>query len=122
MDDRLQYTSRRVRGALHEFHVLELVGKIDSGNAHAVESEIMRLAKARVHLVVDCSGVLFVASSGMRAFIVGAQLSQRSKCIFRVAGLIPVVDDVFKVTGLHRIIDIRPTVDDALAAASSVSA
>ena len=116
MDDRLEFTSRRVQGASHEFHVLELVGKIDSGNAYALESEITRLAKARVHLVVDCSGVLFVASSGMRAFIVGAQLSLRSRCIFRVAGLIPVVDAVFKVTGLHRIIDIRETVDAALEA------
>lgn len=114
MSDRLQYTRRRVDGASREFQVLELVGKIDSGNAHELESEITRLAAARVNLVVDCSGVLFVASSGMRAFIVGAQLSQRSKCVFRVAGLIPIVSDVFRVTGLHRIIDIRATVDDAL--------
>ena len=118
MVDRLQYTSRRVQGAAREFHVVELVGKIDSGNAHDLESEIMRLAQSRVHIIVDCSGVLFVASSGMRAFLVGAQLSQKSNCIFRVAGLIPVVEDVFRVTGLHRIIDLRPTLDHALEAVS----
>ena len=114
MTERLQYTSRRVQGASQEFHVVELVGKIDSGNAHDLEAEITRLARSGVNLIVDCSGVLFVASSGMRAFLVGAQLSQKSKSIFRVAGMIPVVEDVFRVTGLHRIIDLRPTLDHAL--------
>ena len=122
MDERFQYTSRSARGASEEFHVLELVGKIDSGNAHVLESEVLRLTKARVNLVIDCTGVLFVASSGMRAFLVGAQQSHRSRSIFRVAGLMPVVRDVFTVTGLHRIIDIRETVDEALAASRAVPA
>ena len=117
MPDRLDFFSRHVRGDSVDFQVLELVGKIDSGNAHEVEGEITRLARSGLNVVVDCSGLLFVASSGMRAFIVGAQAARRGKKLFRIAGLIPVVYDVFRVTGLHKIMDIRQTVDEATKAA-----
>ena len=58
--------------------------------------------------------LVFVASSGMRAFILGARSAKSRGRVFRVAGLIPHVSEVFRVTGLYRILDIRPTLDEAL--------
>ncbi len=110
----LRLSTRRVTADAVEFHVVELTGRLDSGNAHETAKSILSLTEAGFNVVVDCAGLDFVASSGMRAFILGTRSAKAQGNLFRVAGLIPHVWEVFKVTGLHRILDIRPTLDDAL--------
>ena len=114
MTDALQLSTRRVTADAAEFHVVELAGRLDSANAHQVEKSILSLTEAGSNVVVNCADLLFVASSGMRAFILGARSAKAQGRVFRVAGLIPHVSEVFRVTGLYRILDIRPTLDDAL--------
>ena len=114
MTEALRLSTRRVTAEAAEFQVVELAGRLDSANAHQVEKSILRLTEAGSNVVVNCAGLLFVASSGMRAFILGARSAKAQGRVFRVAGLIPHVSEVFRVTGLYRILDIRPTLDDAL--------
>jgi anti-anti-sigma factor len=121
MNDALRLSTRRVTADAAEFQVVELAGRLDSANAHQVEKSILRLTEAGSNVVVNCADLLFVASSGMRAFILGARSAKAQGRVFRVAGLIPHVSEVFRVTGLHRILDIRPTLDDALNRPGTVS-
>ncbi|MCY4510847.1 MAG: STAS domain-containing protein [Acidobacteria bacterium] len=114
MNDVLRMSTRQVRADAAEFQVVELAGRLDSGNAHQVEKSILSLTESGSNVVVDCSDLVFVASSGMRAFILGARSAKARDGLFRVAGLVPHVSEVFRVTGLYRILDIRPTLDDAL--------
>ena len=114
MTEALRLSTRRVTAEATEFQVVELAGRLDSANAHQVEKSILRLTEAGSNVVVNCADLLFVASSGMRAFILGARSAEAQGRVFRVAGLIPHVSEVFRVTGLYRILDIRPTLDDAL--------
>ena len=114
MTDAIQLSIRRVTADAAEFDVVELAGRLDSATAHQVEKAILRLTEAGSNVVVHCAGLIFVASSGMRAFILGARSAKARGRVFRVAGLIPHVSEVFRVTGLFRILDIRPTLDDAL--------
>ncbi len=114
MTEALRLSTRRVTAEATEFQVVELAGRLDSANAHQVEKSILHLTEAGSNVVVNCAGLLFVASSGMRAFILGARSAKAQGRVFRVAGLIPHVSEVFRVTGLYRILDIRPTLDDAL--------
>ncbi len=114
MTDPLRLSTRLVTSDSAEFHVVDLAGRLDSSNAHQVEKSILRLTESGSNVIVNCAELLFVASSGMRAFILGARSAKTKGQVFRVAGLIPHVSDVFRVTGLYRILDIRPTLDDAL--------
>ena len=114
MTDAIQLSIRRVTADAAEFDVVELAGRLDSATAHQVEKSILRLTEAGSNVVVHCADLIFVASSGMRAFILGARSAKARGRVFRVAGLIPHVSEVFRVTGLFRILDIRPTLDDAL--------
>ena len=101
---RFKLFARRHRGPGGLFHVLELVGRVDSGNASLFESELTRIVGLGGPVVVDCSRLDFMASSGLRALVRGAR-SARSA--FRVVGLKPSVRDVFAATGIDRIVDIR---------------
>lgn len=114
MTDTVRLSTRQVAADDAEFRVVELAGRLDSGNAHHVEKSILGLTESGSNVVVDCSGLHFVASSGMRAFILGARSAKARGRVFRVAGLIPHVAEVFRVTGLYKLLDIRPTLDDAL--------
>ena len=114
MTDPLRLSTRQVRAEAAEFHVVELGGRLDSASAPQVEKSILSLTESGSNVVVNCASLLFVASSGMRAFILGARSAKARGQVFRVAGLIPHVAEVFRVTGLYKILDIRPTLDDAL--------
>ncbi len=117
MTDALRLSTRRVRARAAdaaELHVVELAGRLDSASAHQVEKSILSLTESGSNVVVNCADLAFVASSGMRAFILGARSAKARGRVFRVAGLVPHVSEVFRVTGLDRILDIRPTLDDAL--------
>ena len=114
MTDVLQLSTRQVKAPATEFQVVDLAGRLDSANAHQVEESILRLTESGSNVIVNCADLVFVASSGMRAFILGARSAKARGRVFRVAGLIPHVSDVFRVTGLYRILDIRPTLDEAL--------
>lgn len=114
MTDVLRLSTRQVKASAAEFQVVDLAGRLDSGNAHQVEKSILSLTESGSNVIVNCADLVFVASSGMRAFILGARSAKARGQVFRVAGLIPHVSEVFRVTGLYRILDIRPTLDDAL--------
>ena len=110
----VQLSIRHVKTDAAEFDVVELAGRLDSATAPEVEESILRLTESGANVVVHCAKLIFVASSGMRAFILGARSAKARGRVFRVAGLIPHVFDVFRVTSLHLLLDIRPTLDDAL--------
>ena len=101
---RFKLFARRHRGPAGLFHVLELVGRVDSGNASLFESELTRIVGLGGPVVVDCSRLDFMASSGLRALVRGAR-SARSA--FRVVGLKPNVRGVLAATGIDRIVDVR---------------
>ena len=101
---RFKLFARRHRGPAGLCHVLELVGRVDSGNASLLESELTRLVELGCPVGVDCSRLDFMASSGLRAFILGARSATAA---FRVVGLNPRVRDVFAATGIDRIVEVR---------------
>lgn len=110
---RLRISSRRRIGSAGSFNVLELVGRVDSENADTLAKELTRLAHVDAPVVVDCSRLAFVGSSGMRAFVRASRLATGP---FRVAGLNPQVRAVFVATGIDRIVDLHESVDAALSA------
>jgi anti-sigma B factor antagonist len=94
--------------------VIEVVGELDVATATEL-SEYLRgvMKKFPKKLVLDLSGVRFMASSGLAMLISTLKRSKESRISFGICGLTPVVRQTIEVTTLHEVLPIFDDVDDA---------
>jgi anti-anti-sigma factor len=55
-------------------------------------------------VIIDCAGLDYVSSAGLRVFLLAARASQRTGLAFAICGLKPAVREVFDVSGFSRVI------------------
>jgi anti-sigma B factor antagonist len=90
--------------------------RLDALNSGELRDRILGLLESGVQqLIVDLSGVSFIDSSGLGALLSGYKNSNLRSGSFILTGLQPRVQSMFELTRLHRVFEIFPTVDDALA-------
>lgn len=100
------------RGA---FTLMKLTGKLDTLSSPTLQTHLSAAIEAcEGGVVVDMENISFVSSAGLRVMLIGAKASKAKNKVFRLAGLKPVVADVFKMTGFDRLIDVYETADAAL--------
>jgi anti-sigma B factor antagonist len=105
--------------------VLSPGARIDHASSEAFrESLLAELARgAGAGLVVlDMSRVQYVASTGLRAVLVGAKQVKAQGGTLLLAGLQPLVKEVFDITRFTSMFPVFPTVGEALAATSPAAA
>ena len=106
-------TEEREQDAL----VLLPAGSLDSGNAHTFESIVMgHVNNGEQRLVVDFSGLHFVSSAGLRVFVIAARALKARDGKIVLCAMKHHVEDVFQVSGLYRVISIKASRAEALAA------
>jgi anti-anti-sigma factor len=98
-----------IRGAV----ALRLAGEVDVAASGAVRSRVD--AAAGGPLVVDLSAVTFVDSSGLRELLRARMECERLGGRLVLAGVPPVVERLFDLTGTAAMFEIAPTLDAALA-------
>jgi anti-sigma B factor antagonist len=92
--------------------------RLDAHNSGELRDRILGLLEAGgQQLVVDLSGVSFIDSSGLGALLSGYKNANLRSGSFVLAGLQPRVQSMFELTRLHRVFEIFPTLEDALAKA-----
>jgi anti-anti-sigma factor len=93
-------------------------GRVDFNSATEFQTQL-EAALAGVRgpgaLIVDCSGLEYVSSAGLRAFLLCARGAQRASVPFALCALQPAVREVFELSGFSRIIAIHPDRGTALA-------
>lgn len=95
--------------------VLLPVGSLDSGNAHAFESIVMgHVNNGERRLIIDFSRLHFVSSAGLRVFIIAARALEASEGQIILCAMQPHVEDVFRVSGIYRVITIKESRPEAL--------
>lgn len=101
----------------HDALVLLPTGSLDSGNVHRFESIVMgHVNNGERRLIVDLSGLNFVSSAGLRVFVIAARALQADNGRIVLCGMQHHVEDVFRVSGIYRVIAIKASQADALAA------
>ena len=80
-----------------------------------LETAIAAAAARKAAVIVDCAGIDYVSSAGLRVFLVAARAAKGESVTFAVHSLTAAVKEVFEVSGFGRIIDVLP--DHAAAAA-----
>ena len=98
--------------------VLAPAGRIDHGSAEAFKDALRphleRCATARDQLVLDLSGVDYISSAGLRVLMLARKQAKAQGGTLVVAGLGPVVKEIFEISRFTAVFDIFPTVREAL--------
>lgn len=95
------------------------VGRIDHSNAGPFEDALRpaldQSGVSREAVVLDFSGVEYISSVGLRVLMAAAKQAHAQGSKVAVAGLQPIVAEIFAISRFDRVIDLYPSVPDALA-------
>ncbi|MDP2423290.1 MAG: STAS domain-containing protein [Bacteroidales bacterium] len=95
--------------------IIEIIGRLDTSNYNQLESKINELLeKGHIRLLVDCSQMDYVSSSGLRIFLVGLKKIISIKGKFALCGLQENIREIFEISGFNSIFSIYPNLDEAL--------
>ena len=102
--------------------VLAPVGRIDYSNAAELERQVTASLEsgdgARAGMVFDFSGVTYTSSVGLRVLLVASKALRQRNARVAVAALQPLVAEIFAISRFESVVEIFPTVRDALRAIS----
>jgi anti-anti-sigma factor len=101
------------------------VGRIDHAAAaeleRALEPLIDHSAAGSHGLVLDFAGVEYISSVGLRVLMVAAKQLRARNARVAVAALQPVVAEIFAISRFGAVVDVHPTVRDALGSLSAAA-
>jgi anti-anti-sigma factor len=95
---------------------IALDGRLDIEGAAAVDLRMNVMAGSSKLLLIDLRQVTFLGSMGLRSLVVPAQAVRRRGGKVALFAPIPMVEEVFKASGIDKIIPIYHELSDALAA------
>lgn len=95
--------------------VLQLSGRLDGTTAPAAEDRLSAMSANSAVLILDLTEVSYISSAGLRVLLKVAKQAQTAKRNLMLAGLQPLVKQVFDVSGFTSIFTLFPSRDEALA-------
>ncbi len=100
--------------------VVSLGGEIDVYTAPFVRERLDEAVReGRTNLIVDLTQVRFLDSTGLGVLVGRLKLTRSRGGSLRLVGSEDRVLKVFSITGLDKVFEIYPTLDEAVAAAKS---
>lgn len=95
--------------------IVEIKGRLNTTNFSDLESEFNKLIEAGNHkLLVDCSDLEYVSSSGLRVFLVALKSLKKLNGKFVLCNLQESILEVFEVSGFITIFDVCDNREEAL--------
>ena len=105
--------TRRAQTAL----VIDLRGQVDLSSSPRMRSAILEALNSEQvsRIAINLSQVSYIDSSGVASLVEGLRLARSKKCRLVLFGLQPGAKEVFQLSRLDKIFDIRATELEALA-------
>jgi anti-sigma B factor antagonist len=103
-------------------HVLDLQGELDVSTVSTLQPRLVDAVESDRRVVLDCMGLTFIDSSGMRLLLYALRAVHRHDGCLAVACANPTVLRLFAVTGMDMTFDILPTRAEAIAKAAHADA
>lgn len=99
--------------------ILKVAGRVDQETSGALQQALHQVigridAPGLVGLVIDFSGVPYMSSAGLRALMVGAKDCKARGGKLAIAGLQPVVREVFQISRFDKVIRVFERIHEAL--------
>ena len=102
--------------------VLAPKGRLDHDNCEAFQADLRPHAEACVKegaaLILDLSGLEYVSSAGLRCLMIAAREAKARAGRILVAAMQPVVAEIFQISRFNLVLEVFPTLRDALASVS----
>ena len=117
----MEFTSRKLADAV----LAVPAGSIDHPNAVKLQQALAPFVdegSAGAPLVLDFTGVDYISSMGLRVLMVTSKAMRARNAALAIAGLQPAVEEIFDIARFRMVVDVFPTVRDALAAVSPAAA
>ena len=106
--------------------VLAPGGRLDHDNCESFQGDlaphVQDCGKGWRALVLDLSGLEYVSSAGLRCLMVAAKQAKTQNSRIVVAALRPVVMEIFQISRFNLVLDVFPTMREALASVSPQAA
>lgn len=93
--------------------VIEIIGRLDTSNYGELESNLLAaLENGEKNMVINCSGLNYVSSSGLRVFLMALKKIKSVEGHFALCGLQDNVREIFEIAGFTSIFRIFNTLDE----------
>ena len=97
--------------------VVSLNGRLGGGSASILLARISAIVeRGSVRIVLDCEGLTYINSAGLRALLIAARACRQAGGRFAIAALAPQCRSIVEMSGFLAVIDYRETREAALAA------
>ena len=97
-------------------------GRLDHDNCDAFQHDLAdhldACAQNGAALVLDMSGLEYVSSAGLRCLMIAAREAKARAGRILVAAMQPVVAEIFQISRFNLVLEVHPTLRDALASVS----
>jgi anti-sigma B factor antagonist len=102
--------------------VLMPKGRLDHESCEAFQADLLphveACARERCALVLDLSGLEYVSSAGLRCLMIAARQAKSGAGRIVVAAMQPVVAEIFHISRFNLVLEVFPTLREALASIS----
>jgi anti-sigma B factor antagonist len=96
--------------------ILGIEGRLDTTNYGVLESKLMSLLDGgETRIIMDCSKMEYISSSGLRVFLLGLKKAKLLNGIFLITELQDTIMEIFEIAGFTSIFEIFRTKDEAMA-------
>lgn len=97
------------------FPVVRIEGNLDTNTAPTAQGHFDQLLQdGKDHLVVDCTELNYISSSGLRVLLATAKKLRKTKGRLHICCLNETVEEVFEISGFMSIFSVFEDVDSAL--------
>ncbi len=91
------------------YHILALEGEVDASNSVILDEAIQGLiSEGSLAILIDGRELAYISSAGLGVFMSYLEDFQEKNIAFKIYGLTEKVYEVFKILGLHQLIEIFP--------------
>ncbi|MFA5849371.1 MAG: STAS domain-containing protein [Bacteroidales bacterium] len=98
-----------------DYSIIGVEGRVDTTNANEFEKAVMEVVASGINrIILDCSGLNYISSSGLRVFLIVQKKMMASKGELRLCSLQPGIQEIFDISGFTSIFSIYPDKDLAL--------
>lgn len=94
-------------------------GRLDQDSADIFKDELLlAVGSGSSTVIVDFAAIPYVSSIGLRSLMIAASHSNSIKVKLTVSGLVPAVEEIFRVSRFDRVLKVHETVREAVGAVS----
>ena len=98
-----------------DYTLVSVEGRVDTTNASELEKSMLELINGGcTRIILDCSGLNYISSSGLRVFLIVQKRMMSIKGQFRLCSLQPGIKEIFDISGFSSIFSLFPDKETAM--------